>query len=68
MSVRTLAQGQIRGLRCPYCPTVCQRLDDRANALSGLEAHMRLLHTELYEQWVATFRGTNGTHQDDPDT
>ena len=58
MSNKTLKSGQIVGLRCPYCEVVAQRIDDDSNALGGLSAHMRVIHPELYEQWVATFRPT----------
>lgn len=56
MSNKTLQHGQIIGLHCPYCPLVCQRIDDDSNALGGLSAHMRTVHPELYERWVETFR------------
>ena len=60
MSVKTLQHGVITGLRCPHCPLVAQRPDPSVNgpqtALAGLEAHVRLIHPEHYEQWVTTFR------------
>lgn len=56
MSNKTLQHGQIVGLRCPYCELVAQRLGDDARPLGGLSAHMRIVHPELYEQWIKTFR------------
>jgi hypothetical protein len=65
MSQRTLEHGQIKGLRCPHCPLVCQPLPGKtadelgvpAGPLGGLEAHMRAIHPEYYEAWVSAFRG-----------
>lgn len=62
MSNKTLEHGQIKGLRCPYCKAaggfVAQRLEQDSNPLGGLSAHMRTVHPELYEAWVATFKTT----------
>lgn len=71
MAAKTLKSGQIKGAKCPYCPVVCQPVplgwgaggtgDQSAEpgpstARDGLAAHMRVCHTELYEQWCATWR------------
>jgi hypothetical protein len=69
MSGKTLANGQIKGLRCPYCPLVCQRISepwgplestDRhrgGSLLDGLKAHVLTVHTDLYQIWAETFQG-----------
>lgn len=56
MSNKTLQHGQIKGLKCPYCEVVAQRLEGDSNALGGLSQHMSVIHPELYEKWVATWR------------
>jgi hypothetical protein len=68
VSQKSLEHGTIVGLRCPHCPLVAQRPDPAGwgdgehhetgnpTPLGGLEAHMRVVHPELYEAWVATFR------------
>jgi hypothetical protein len=68
MSNKTLQHGVIVGLRCPHCELVAQRTDDHSNALSGLDAHVRVVHPELYGQWVKTFRGSDGSSAADTDT
>jgi hypothetical protein len=69
MSQRTLKHGQVKGLKCPYCEVVAQRVApggwgdaegahdvEGGNTLSGLRAHMLVIHPELYERWVETWK------------
>lgn len=67
MSQKTLEHGQIVGLRCPYCKVVAQPLapggggnqdpDELGQGvLGGLKSHMLVVHSELYEAWVLTFK------------
>jgi len=45
--------GWVTGLRCPYCPTVCQRPAGGGSEVDGLEAHVRVCHPGLYARWAA---------------